>query len=182
MIIVKKRESYAVRISGLGEGDHDFSFELDQQFFALFEHSEVESGRIRAGVVLEKKHGFMALRFTLQGEVEVVCDRCLEPFPTEINSTQVLFVRTGEVPGEIEDDVLIIGKDDHEIDVGQFLYEFIILALPFKKVHPEDDRGNSLCNPEMLTKLKAHKLKEKDQYDQTDPRWDVLKGIIEKNN
>lgn len=178
---MKKRESYAVRISGLGEGVHDFSFELDRQFFALFEQSEIENGRVHAGVVLEKKHGFMSLRFSLQGEVEVVCDRCLESFPTGIDTAQLLFVRTGEVPGEIEDDVLVIGKDDHEIDVRQFLYEFVILALPFKKVHPDDDSGNSLCNPDMLTKLNAHKLKEKDQYDQTDPRWDALKGIIEKN-
>ena len=52
---MSKRDSYAVRISGLGEGDHDFSFELDQKFFALFEQSEIENGNVQAEVILEKK-------------------------------------------------------------------------------------------------------------------------------
>ncbi len=59
----------------------------------------------------------------------------------EINSSQVIFVKTGETPGEIEDDVVIIGKDDHEIEVGQIMYEFLVLALPFKRIHPTDADG-----------------------------------------
>jgi len=178
---VSKRGSYAVRISGLGEGNHDFSFELDQQCFASFEHPEIENGRVLAQVILEKKSGVLALHFSLDGEVKVLCDRCLEPFMTRISSSQVIFVKTGESPGEIENDVVVIEKDDHEIEVGHFLFEFIILALPFKRIHPEDTKDNS-CNPEMLKRLNAHRLKESDQSDQTDPRWDALKGIIEKNN
>ena len=173
---------YALRISGLGEGDHDFSFELDQQFFASLEHSEIENGNVRARVILKKKHGLLSLHFTLAGEVEVICDRCLELFMTEIVASQVIFVKIGENPGEINDDVMIIGKDDYEIDVGQTMYEFIILALPFKRIHPSDKSGNSRCNPGMLERLDAHMTKKTEKKDQTDPRWDALKGIIEKNN
>ena len=179
---MRKQGSYAVRISGLGEGEHDFSFELDKQFFASFEHPEIENGNIRALVIVEKKHGVLALHFSLEGEVEVVCDRCLERFMTEINASQIIFVKIGESPGEMEDDVVVIRKDDHEIEVGQYMYEFIILALPFKRIHPSDSEGNSMCNPEMLEKLDSHSTKETNKNDQTDPRWDVLKGIIEKNN
>jgi len=179
---VSRREPYIVRISGLGEGNHDFSFELDQQFFASFEKTEIENGNVLALVRLEKKLGVMALHFSLNGEVEVVCDRCLEPFMTRISSSQVIFVKTGETPEEIEDDVVIIGKGDHEIEVGRFMYEFIILALPFKRIHPTDGHGNSSCNQDMIKKLDAHRTKEYDRSDQKDPRWDALKGIIEKNN
>ncbi|MEN8228319.1 MAG: DUF177 domain-containing protein [Bacteroidota bacterium] len=179
---MNKRGSYAVRISGLGGGEHDFSFELDQQFFDSFEHSEIENGNVHAEVILEKKHGVMTLHFSLVGEVEVVCDRCLERFMTGIKTSQLIFVKIGEKPGEIEDDVVVIEKDDHEIEVGHTMYEFIILALPFKRIHPSDGEGNSMCNPEMLEKLDAHRNKETDKNDQTDPRWDALKGIIEKNN
>lgn len=176
---MNKRGTYAVRISGLGEGDHDFSFELDRQFFALFEHPEIENGNVHADVTLEKKPGVFSLHFSLKGEVEVVCDRCLEKFMTGIDTMQSVFVKTGEVPGEIEDDVLMIGRDDHEINVGQYLYEFIILALPCKKVHPEDIEGNSACDPEMLKQLDAHRFREPEQKENSDPRWDALKGIIE---
>ena len=177
---MNKRDLYAVRISGLGEGNHDFSFELDREFFVLFEHPEIDNGNVHAEVILEKKTGVFSLHFTLEGEVEVMCDRCLDKFMTSISTRQTIFVKTGEEPGEIEDDVLIIGRDDHEIKVGHYLYEFIILALPYQKLHPNDSDGNSTCNPEMLKKLEAHRTKEPYGEEKTDPRWDALKGIIEK--
>ena len=82
---MKKQGSYAVRISGLGEGDHNFSFELDRQFFVLFEHSEISKGKVQAEVILEKKAGVYTLHFALDGQVEVVCDRCLEKFMMDMN-------------------------------------------------------------------------------------------------
>lgn len=181
---MKKRGSYAVRISGIGEGDHNYSFDLDSRFFALFEHSEIREGDVHAEVVLEKKPGILSLHISLKGKVEVECDRCLEMFPEEISANQTLYVKTGEVAREEEDDVLIVGYDDHEIEISQFMYEFIMLALPYQKVHPDDNEGHSTCNPEMLKKLDAHRIKESDQDidRKTDPRWDALKDIIEKNN
>ena len=177
---MSKRGSYAVRISGLGDGEHDFLFELDQQFFGLFEHPDIKDGKVDAKVIFEKKAGILALHFSLTGEIEVICDRCLEAFKTGISSRQTIYVKWGGEVGEIEDDVLIVGRDEHEIEVGQYLYEFIILALPYQRIHPEDADGNSTCNPEMLNKLKAHQAQITDQSELTDPRWDVLKGIIEK--
>lgn len=178
---MKKRESYAVRISGLGEGNHNFSFELNREFFALFEQSEISRGNVQAEVVLEKKTGVFSLYFSLEGQVEVVCDRCLEKFMMDISTSQTIFVKTGETPGEVEDDVLIVGRDDHEIEVTQYLYEFIMLSLPYKKIHPDDLEGNSTCNREMLQKLNAHRTEEPDSKEKTDPRWDALKDIIEKS-
>ncbi len=178
---MSKRDSYAVRISGLGEGDHDFSFELDRKFFVLFEQSEISNGNVHAEVILEKKPGVFSLHFSLKGKVEVVCDRCLESFFTDVSTTQTIFVKLGETTGGIEDDVLIIGRDDHEIKVGQYLYEFIILALPYQRIHPDDSEGHSTCNPEMLKKLDAHRSKEPEGEEKNDPRWDALKGLIEKN-
>lgn len=170
-----------MRISGLGEGDHNFSFELDKQFFASFEHSEIEEGDVNAMIVLERKSGFMALNFNLKGKVKVICDRCLEPFLTGIDTSQKLFIKTGDNTEETDDNVIVINKDDHEIEVGHFMYEFIILALPLRRVHPDDDQGFSTCNPEMLKKLDAHRITQ-ELNDQTDPRWDALKGIFEKHN
>jgi uncharacterized metal-binding protein YceD (DUF177 family) len=169
-----------VRISGLGDGEHDFLFELDQQFFALFKHPDLTNGKVEAKVIFEKKAGVLALHFSLTGEVEVICDRCLEAFMFPIESKQTIFVKWGEKAGQMEDDVLIVGRDEHEIEVGQYLYEFMILALPYQRIHPADPDGNSSCNPDMLKKLEAHQAQETAQSDLTDPRWDVLKGIIEK--
>ena len=178
---MSERGTYTLRISGLGEGNHDFSFELDQQFFASFEHPEIEEGNVSARIILERKSGVMTLNFTLNGKVKVTCDRCLDQFFTGIDTAQKLFIKMGESPDEIDDDVIMIKKDDHEIDVGQYMHEFIILALPYKRIHPDDDKGQPTCNPEMLKKLEAHRITD-EPANQTDPRWDALKGIFENNN
>ena len=176
---MSKRGTYALRISGLGEGEHDFSFELDRQFFALFEHPEIDHGNVKAEVKLVRKQGVISLHFSLKGEVEVECDRCLERFMTRISTSQTIFVKVGDTPGEIEDDVLMIDRDDHEIEVGQYLFEFIILALPYQKVHPDDAQGKSTCDPEMLKQLEAYRFREANQEGNSDPRWDALKDIID---
>jgi uncharacterized protein len=171
-----------VRISGLSEGKHDFSFNLGQEFFALFEQTEIEQGEVYAGVVLEKSAGAMALHFHLSGKVQVLCDRCLDPFMIAISSDQQLIVKRGDVPGDIGDDVIVIGQEDHEIDIRQYLYEFIVLALPIKRIHPADENGLSTCNPGMIKKLEAHRGGAGPRRKRTDPRWDALKEIIENNN
>lgn len=177
---MSKRDSYAVRISGLGEGVHDFSFELDKQFFVSFEHPDIDNGNVHAEVALEKKTGHFGLHFSLEGELEVVCDRCLDKFMIPISSEQTLFIKTGEETGELDDDVLVIGRSDHEIEIGQYLYEFTILALPVQKLHPEDADGKSTCNPDMLNQLEEHGSFEQESNEETDPRWDALKDIISK--
>jgi uncharacterized metal-binding protein YceD (DUF177 family) len=177
---VSRRGSYAVRISGLGDGEHNFSFEIEKGFFVLFEHPDITNGNIHAEVIMEKKQGVLSLHFIIKGEVEVTCDRCLENFMIPVSSSQVLYVKTGETPGEMDDDVLVIGRDDHQIELGQYIYEFIMLALPYQRLHPDDSDGNSTCNPEMLERLDAHRTKETDMEKNRDPRWDALKGIIEK--
>jgi len=168
-----------LRISGIGDGIHDFSFELNQEFFASQEHSEIENGQIEVQVALEKKTGLFSLHFYLRGEVEVICDRCLEPFMTKIESEQTIFVKMGDTAGEIDDDVIMIHRDDHEIEVSQYLYEFILLALPYQRIHSDDEHGVPGCDPEMIRILEEHRAGE-EKNDQTDPRWDSLKGIFEK--
>jgi uncharacterized metal-binding protein YceD (DUF177 family) len=176
---VSRRDTYTIRISGLSDGNHDFSFFLGEAFFASREQSEIMKGDVKAEVMLEKKAGVLSLCFKLKGQVEVVCDRCLEPFWAEVDLQQALFVKIGDTPGEIEDDVVMIHKNDHEIEVGQFMYEFIVLGLPLKRTHPEDIHGVPACDPVMIRKLDQHRgtetIKEK-----SDPRWDALKGIIGK--
>ncbi|MGW8314530.1 MAG: YceD family protein [Bacteroidales bacterium] len=179
---MSKQGKYAVRISGLGEGVHHFSFDLDDQFFASFENPELKSGRIEAGVILEKTASYMALHFDFDGEVELECDRCLDAYMAAFYQHQTVFVKYGDHPGELEDDVIMIQREDYEIEVGQLMYEYIVLSLPVQRIHPDDGNGNSGCDPEMIEKLNALAAKEPNMENQGDPRWDALKGIIEKNN
>ena len=80
--------------------------------------------------------------------------------------------------GEEDPDIISLTADEHELDLQQLLFEYIHLALPIKRVHPDDSEGNSTCDPVMLKKLNEL-LVEKD--DENDPRWDELRKLINDN-
>jgi uncharacterized metal-binding protein YceD (DUF177 family) len=60
--------------------------------------------------------------------------------------------------------------------MSPFLYEYIHLLLPIRRVHPEDDQGNSRCDPEII-----RKLKELSESHMPDPRWEALNQLKKKN-
>jgi uncharacterized protein len=85
-----------------------------------------------------------------------MCDRCLEAFYMPLSSANRLFVRQGKEWEESDPDMITMPLDEHEIDLSQFFYEYIHLALPLKRIHPDDGDGNSTCNPDMIRKLNDH--------------------------
>ena len=74
----------------------------------------------------------------------------------------------------------MISREAHEIVIDQYLFEFIVLSLPVKRIHPDDPDGNPACNKEMMKKLNQYLINDEQKIN--DPRWDDLKSIIEKIN
>ena len=173
-------EEYVVRLSGLEDGTHEFEFTLDDSFFAAFDYDEIKSGAVESLVSLIKKPGVLTLDIHLKGMVSLVCDRCLEEYQQPVEKQEQLYLKYGDHAEELEDNVVMIPGETHEIGVAQYLFEFTVLSLPLKKVHPEREDGSSGCNPNMLNKLNEHTIRKGEQ--EIDPRWNELKKIIEKNN
>jgi uncharacterized protein len=166
---------YTIPFRGLKEGRHDFEFVADNSFFEQFDSSEVEKGLVRVRVEMVRHNQFLELHFSLSGRVTVQCDRCLAPYAQGIDHRATLYVRFGETTHEQSDEIFILAESAAELRIEQFIYEYVHLALPVKRIHPEID-GHSGCDPQMLDWLDAHKVQE--GSDVTDPRWDKLKGLI----
>jgi uncharacterized protein len=174
------RMKYDVEFKGLREGLHEFEFEVQDLFFEQFEQGLVNKGDVQVMVKLEKRSSFMKLFFELKGNVELVCDRCLDNYRQAVNSSYELFVKFGE--NEFDDDKVIwILPEEHKINLAQLIYEYIILSLPLKQVHPGEKGGVNGCNKEMLKKLEEHKFREVEKKN-TDPRWSALKNWNNKQN
>ncbi|MFP4471630.1 MAG: YceD family protein [Bacteroidales bacterium] len=165
-------KKFVIPFRGLKLGVHHFDFEIDDKFFEAVESAEIEHGRVSVGVDLTKQERMLILEFGIEGMVEVSCDRCLEPLEMPVKGNERLIVKFGENRDEESDEVIIIPESDHQINISQYLYEFISLLLPMQKIHPDDEHGNSTCNPDML-----ERLGRRDGEKQTDPRWDVLKKL-----
>jgi DUF177 domain-containing protein len=169
---------YSIPLAGLKEGRYTYNFEIGDDFFEAFEGSEIKKGKLVAEVMLERRSTHIQLDIVIKGKAEVVCDRCLEKFYMPLSCANRLFVKQGKQWEEADPDMITIPLDENEIDLSQFFYEYIHLALPIKRIHPEDKNGRSSCDPEMIRRLEHHLVAGEHI---SDPRWDELKKLTGNN-
>ena len=165
---MKVLKDFIIPFLGLKEGFHDFTFNIDGKFFESFEYSEINEGKVRVLMNLEKQGQMMIFNFTIKGYVIVPCDRCLADMEYAVEGNERLVVKFGAEWKEETEEILIIPETDSHIDLSKFIYEYIMLMLPYKKVHPE---GEGLCDAEMIHTL------EQFAEEKQDPRWDALKDL-----
>ncbi len=166
---------YTLPYSGLSEGKHQFDFKVTDRFFNEFEGSEVEKGELDIRVELEKRSTHLQLTFSINGETEIVCDRCLENFYYHIESNRKLLVKFSEKPDEDEAELIYLHPTDFQVEIAQYIYEFVILSLPIRRIHPDGEDGKSRCDPVMLKKLEELRHHGNTLDEPDDPRWNELK-------
>ncbi len=164
------KNDYVINFKGLDIGNHFFEFEAGDQFFEEKGAQDFKKGRVLASVELIKESTMLILNFEFKGSVVLECDRCLDKYDQQLSGKARLIVKFGEVAEEITDEIVVIPYEAYQIDISQYLYEFIALSLPVKHVHPDDKNGHSTCNSDMLERLESLTIK-------TDTRWDALKNI-----
>ena len=188
---MSKFELYNVVLKDLTNDSRVYEYDLDDAYFKKIDSPEVQKGNVKARVVVQKKVNSFDLQFLLEGTILIPCDRCLDEMEQAINYKEKLQVKFGDKFSE-EDEVVIVPEVEGAINIAWFLYEFIVLNIPLKHVHAPGE-----CNKTMVTKLKRHITKSKDDDDsdleieddddfviddnQTDPRWDGLQNIIDNN-
>lgn len=171
---MKKRE-FTIPFSGLKQGKHEFDYVIENEFFESFEYTEFNLANIELKVLMTKLSTMIELELFAQGIVNVYCDSSGEPYDQPVSSNLELVVKFGDEYNDENDEILIIPHGEHQVDIAQYIYEMLVLAVPQKRVHPGVLDGT--LESEALTKLEELQPKEKDK-DSTDPRWDALKDII----
>lgn len=186
------RKLYDIHFKGVAEGEHRFGFEIDDRFFSSFEGSEIKGGEVAADVLLSKSGNVMLLQFVIKGSVVVECDRCLEDCPIPVDFSDELRVRFSDriaaQGGEYDGEVLWLNSSEGTLNVAQYIYESIVLALPYQRVHPEGEDGKPGCAPEMLERFaiisgeEFEKLAAEGQVQKMadNPEWEKLREMKEK--
>ncbi len=174
---MEKFEEYKIQFSGLKEGEHEFYYHIADKFFALFDYNEFNAVDVEVKLLLNKKPNMLTLTFDIEGTVNVNCDVTNEAYDQEINTVLDLKVKFGSVFNDEDDEYLILPYEAHEVEVQQYIYEGIILAVPLKKVHPKVIDGT--MESDILDKLEELSPGyEKEEKEETDPRWDKLKKLL----
>jgi uncharacterized protein len=164
---------FIVNIIGLSKRVHEFKYTLGKAFFDEFGKDLLEEGQFEATVVLDKQETFIDGSFTFKGTARLLCDRSLEPFDYPLESKHRLMFKFGTEEAEVSDEIVIIPHDKQSLNLGQYLYEYIGLALPMKRLHPkfqddeEDDSEGGII----------YSSSTENEGEKIDPRWEKLKKL-----
>lgn len=142
-------QHYSIAYKGLRPGPHDFDFAVDGALFRAFGSEEIKDGDCRVVVRLERAETQLTLDVRITGSVVVECDRCLEDCSVPVDFEGRLLVKFSDEPGEYDGEVLWLLPAEDEVDLSQYIYESIVLSLPYQRVHPEGE-----CDPEMLRRFR----------------------------
>ncbi len=137
-----------IAYKSLGAGSFDYSFTLDKEFFSHFEGSEITDGNCGVEVQLQRGESMLEIDVTIEGEVVVACDRCLEDCSVAVDYQGRLIVKFSSEVQDYDGDILWLSPLESEVDLSQYIYESVVLTLPYQRVHPEGE-----CNEEMISKF-----------------------------
>lgn len=165
-------ESYRIGILGLNLAVHHFQYEFGSEFFGKYDKGLVSEGKFKVDLTLDKRETFLETEFKIGGSVKLVCDRSLDEFDHPIDITRKIIFKYGNQDMEVSEDVVMIQHGTEMLEVGQYIYEFIALAVPMKKLHP---RFQDESNEEGII-YSSDSTPEKEE-DKIDPRWEMLRKL-----
>ena len=131
-----------IDLSRLPVGTHSFDIQLDSDFFASLEKSEILNGNVVCKATLNLREEDYQLNIAVHGTVFVVCDRCLDPMPLEIDDEQEIF------SADEENDQMVNGQT---VNLQWLAYEIVSINIPIVHSHQPGE-----CNQQMELLLHDH--------------------------
>lgn len=164
---------YNIQFVGLKLGKHSFTYHIENKFFDEFQYDDFQSIDCSLSLLVNKKTTHIEFHFSAEGMANLHCDTTNEPFEHPISNALDLIVKSGEFFNDENDAILVLPHADYQLNIAQYIYECIVLALPVKRIHPGLKDGS--LQSKVLDKLKELEIKENKI---TDPRWDKLNELL----
>jgi uncharacterized metal-binding protein YceD (DUF177 family) len=177
------RRAFEIPFVGLKPGLHHFEYSVDDKFFANYGDQDFTNCKAIVKLELDRKNGFMLLKFDVDGTVDVSCDRCGNPLNFPLWDEFNVMVKLVDNPEEMNDqeedpDVYYISRGESHLHLADWIFEFINLSIPLQKTCPPDAMGGPQCNKEVLAKLANNGNPDNNE---TNPMWKALKRFKDLN-
>ncbi len=174
---LKKLKEFDIEIVRIRPGKHEFDFTIDSGFFKEFDYGLIDKGDLAVTVVLEKTTHLLNLHFNIKGTVELECDRSLEKFDHPLEIENDLVVKFGQEEDVLADDVIVIKYDEQVLNLASFIYEFITVGIPLKRLHPRFDQEEEDLDEELV--YTSEEEIDDESPEEIDPRW---QGLLKLKN
>ncbi|MCD8540136.1 MAG: DUF177 domain-containing protein [Leadbetterella sp.] len=174
----KELSKYDILIHGLEDKNHEYEFEGADAFFQEFEQDIVEGGRFKANVLLEKNASLIRVNLDITAQLRLQCDRSLEFFEEEFSTHATHIFKFGGSTAEVSDELEVIPFGTHKINIANLLFDYILLQVPMKKLHPKFRAEDT---PEEGTMVYQDPNFTEEKEEIQDPRWAALINLKNKN-
>ncbi len=174
---MSSRREFEIAFVGLKTGIHEFNYQIDDKFFEAYQQQDFSHCEAQVKLNLDKKNGFMLLKFEVSGRLEVVCDRCGNNLPLELWDEFNILAKLVENPEQMnqqeeDPDVYYISRGESHLHVADWIYEFINLSIPTQRMCKEKEMGGPHCNQEVLAMLSKM---DEERAAPENPMWKELK-------
>lgn len=163
-------KDFCIPFKGYKSGEHRFEFQLDREFLDAVGDEELLDAEVDVEVVMTKTAQMLTFDIALDGAAFVECDRCLDEleFPVEVEDT--LYVKFSDEEIEFDGEVMWLNPADEEIDLSGYIYETLLLSLPYQRVHENLED----CNQEMIARFRI--VSEEEFEEIAEPKENTLAG------
>jgi len=187
---MSSRREYDIAFVGLKPGIHEYSYVITDRFFEEYNEQDFRNVDAQVKLALDKKNGFMLLKFEVGGKVELTCDRCgSNQLPWDLWDEFNIVVKLVENPEEMNEqeedpDVYYISRGESHLHIAVWIYEFIVLSIPMQKMCAEEKIGQPYCNKEALEMLKKMDLSTNREGEEksANPLWKGLEKFKDLDN
>lgn len=173
--------AYDINIVGLDNKRYEYDFTSDDSFFAALEQDLIQKGKVTTNLLLDKSETMLRLDFHIVGTVELTCDRSLDEYDEPVDTQHMMLLKFGDHNEELSDEIELIERQTATINVAHYIFEFIGLSLPMKRLHPrfrdEEDEDDDQ-NGRVIYRSNPETAEEQNNQSSTiDPRWEALRKL-----
>lgn len=174
---------YDIHIVGLDNRRYEYDFESDDAFFAALDQTLIVHGTVQTHLILDKSETMIRLDFHIVGSVEQICDRSLDEYEQPVDTRQTMLLKFGDHNEELSDEIELIERNTATVSVARFIFEFLSLSLPMKRLHPrfrDEEAEQDDDSPGRLIYQSDANLTDNDddaQPESIDPRWAALRKL-----
>lgn len=176
---VNELKQYEIPIFGLENKRYEYDFESGDAFFGALEQEMITKGTVHTHLTLNKSETMIRLDFQITGTVELTCDRSLDLYDEPIDIERLLLLKFSDHNEELTDEIELIERNTHSINVARYIFEFIATSLPMKKLHPrfraEDEQDDEESDVKLIYTSETEN--ESTEGDPIDPRWAALRKL-----
>lgn len=149
-------KQFEISLPSLAEGHHELELKAGAELFADRGNVDVSNADITAFVDIDVRHGAYNFGITCRGQIDIPCDRCLDPMRQEVDEDYDFTVRYGDDFDE-GDGIITIPESETVFDLAPIVADTVLLSIPLRHVHADGE-----CNPGMEEIMKRHSADEPD--------------------